>query len=86
MKTLGVIAILMGLVTAGCGYHDHRYYGHRSDIRRAQEDLRHAGREAREELRRARQDLQRELRQAREDFRREMRHANREFRDEFGRW
>ncbi|MGH9647891.1 MAG: hypothetical protein ACRD4E_13860 [Bryobacteraceae bacterium] len=80
MKTLGAIAIVICLATAGCGYHDRydRYgydrYSRRSEIRRAQEDVR-----------RARQDVQRQLREAREEFRREMRDARRDFRDEFGR-
>ncbi len=83
MKTLGAIAIVICLSTAGCGYHDH--YRNRAEIRRAQEDFRRAGWEAREELRRAHQDWQRELREARGEFRREMRDAQREFRDEFDR-
>jgi hypothetical protein len=84
MKTLGAIAILVCLVTAGCGYHDR--YGRRAEIRRAHEDFRRAGWEAREELQRARRDWQREMRDAREEFRREMRQAHRDFRDEFDRW
>jgi hypothetical protein len=87
MKTLGAIAIVICLATAGCGYHDR--YGRRAEIRRAHENLRRAGWEAREDLRRARRDWQREMRQARqarEDFRREMRDAHREFRDDFDRW
>jgi hypothetical protein len=84
MKTLGAIAIVICLITAGCGYHDR--YHHRADIRRAQEDFRRTGWEAREELQRARRDWQREMRQAREDFRREMRDAHRDFRNEFDRW
>ena len=84
MKTLGAIAIVSCLLTAGCGYHDR--HTRRSEIRRAQEDVRRAGWEAREDLRRARQDVQRELREAREQFRREMRDAHRDLRDEFGRW
>jgi len=84
MKTLGAIAILACLVTAGCGFCPPPI--HRTEIRRARDDFRRAGWEAREELRRARRDVQRELRQAREDFRREMRDAHRDFRQEFGRW
>jgi|GEM_PF-2633268 len=84
MKIPGAIAIVICLVTAGCGYHDR--YGRRAEIRRAHENFRRAGWEAREDLRRARQDWQREMRQAREDFRREMRDARREFRDDFDRW
>jgi hypothetical protein len=84
MKTLGAIAILVCLVTAGCGYHDR--YGRGAEIRRAHEDFRRAGWEAREELQRARRDWQREMRDAREEFRREMRQAHRDFRDEFDRW
>ncbi len=84
MKTLGAIAILICLISASCGYHDH--YARRSEIRRAQAEFRRAGWEAREDLRRARQDVQREMRQAREELRREMRDAHRDLRDEFGRW
>jgi F0F1-type ATP synthase membrane subunit b/b' len=84
MKTLGAIAIVICLFTAGCEYHDR--YRHRAEIRRANDDFRRAGWEARQELQRARRDVQRELRQAREEFRREMRDAHRDFRDEFGRW
>jgi F0F1-type ATP synthase membrane subunit b/b' len=91
MKTLGAIAIVICLFTAGCGYHDR--YRHRAEVRRAQDEIRQAhedflraGWEAREDLRRARQDVQRELRQAREELRREMRDAHRDLRDEFGRW
>jgi F0F1-type ATP synthase membrane subunit b/b' len=84
MKTLGAIAIVICLITAGCGYHEH--YGRRSEIRRAREDFRRAGWEARQELQRARRDLQRELRDAREEFRREMRQAHRDMSREFDRW
>ena len=83
MKTLGAIAIVMCLATAGCGYHDH--YRH-SEFRRSREEFRRAGWEAREEMQRARREWQREMRQAREDLRREMRDARRDFHDEFGRW
>lgn len=87
MKTLGAITMVICLVTAGCGYHDHYdRYGRHSEFQHAQEDFRRAGWEAREEMRRARQDWQREMREAREEFRREMRDAHRDFRDEFGRW
>ncbi len=81
MKTLGAIAIVICLLTAGCGYHDR--YARRDEIRRAQQDFLRGQREAREDLQRARRDLQRELREAREEFRREMRDARREFHDEF---
>ena len=81
MKTLGAIAILAGLLTAGCGY--HHPYGQRAEIRRAREDFRRAAMDARAELRQARRDLQYELRQAREQFRREMRQSHRDFRREF---
>jgi outer membrane lipopolysaccharide assembly protein LptE/RlpB len=84
MKTLGAIAIVICLVTAGCGYHGR--YAHRSEIRRAHEDFRRAGWEAREEMQRARRQFQRDLRDAREDFRRELRDARRDLRDDFGRW
>ena len=84
MKTLGAIAIVICLATAGCGYHDH--YRNRAEVRRAHDEFRRAGWEAREELQRARRDWQREMRQAREELRREMRDAHRDFRDEFGRW
>jgi hypothetical protein len=83
MKTLGAIAVVLLLVTAGCGY---RPPGSRAEIRRNREEFRRAGREARMEMQRARIELQRELRDAREDFRREMRQAHRDVRDEFGRW
>jgi hypothetical protein len=84
MKTLGAIAIVISLVTAGCGYHGR--YAHRSEIRRAHEDFRRAGWEARAEAQRARRQFQRDLSDARDEFRREMRDARREFRDDFDRW
>ena len=81
MKTLGAIAILAGLLTAGCGY--HHPYGQRAEIRRAREDFRRARLEAREDFQRARRELQRDLRDARDELRREMRQAHRDFRREF---
>jgi outer membrane lipopolysaccharide assembly protein LptE/RlpB len=78
MKTLGAVAIVIFLLTAGCGYHDR--YARRDEIRRAQQDFRRAGWEARQEMQRARRDLQREMRDAREEFRREMREAHRDIR------
>jgi outer membrane lipopolysaccharide assembly protein LptE/RlpB len=81
MKTLGAIAIVICLVTAGCGYHDR--YRHRAEIRQSQEDFRRAGWEAREEMQRARQQFHRDLRDAREDFRRSMREAGEDLPEPF---
>ena len=56
MKTLGAIAMVICLVTAGCGYHGHyhRYgfdrYGRRAEIRRAQADFRREMRAARRDF------------------------------------
>ena len=83
MKTLGAIAIVTSLFTAGCG--DCPPLGDRAEIRRAREDFRRAGWKARDEIQRARRDAQRELRDAREEFRREMRDARRDFREQFSR-
>jgi hypothetical protein len=81
MKTLGAIAIVICLLTAGCGYHDR--YARRDEIRRANEDFRRGQREAREDFQHARREFQRDLRDARDEFHREMRDARREFHDEF---
>jgi hypothetical protein len=84
MKTLGAIAVLACLFTAGCGYCPPP--GGRAEIRRAREDFRRARAEAREDFARSRREFQRDLRDAREELRRDMQQARRDVHRQFDRW